>query len=197
MVTKQELAQALAEQSSKLKTEMEGMKNTIIDAVTQENEKLKQKIGTLENKVVELESNYQANMQYQRNSNVVLTGTPSSIDHSKLEDIVITIFNNVCYHSITSRDIVACHRLSVKSDKVLIKFVNSKDAVAFLDSKSSLEKLNNSSIGLETCNKFFVTDHLTPYISNLAFKCRCLNPLPPNVPIQEHCRKCFINREIS
>ena len=35
-------------------------------------------------------------------------------------------------------------------------------------------KLNLKEIGLDERGKIYVHEHLTPYISNLAFRCRCI-----------------------
>ena len=118
--------------------------------------------------------NIEVNHQYQRNTNVIIDGIPDTVDHIDLENIVLTLFNNVCFHSITTRDIVACHRLSKESTSVIVKFLNSKDATALLDSRKSISSLNNTEIGLEQCSKFYVAEHLCPYMARLAFRCRCL-----------------------
>ena len=114
------------------------------------------------------------NMQYQRNSNVVITGILPNVEHNDLEDIVIRLFNNVCYHSISSKDIVDCHRLSKKTDNVVVRFMNKKDAIALLNSKDAIQQLNLSEVGLHHCEKLFVQEHLIPYVSGLAYRCRCL-----------------------
>ena len=85
------------------------------------------------------------------------------MDHSRLEEICILIFNKVCLDSISSRDIVATHRVSARSSSVLIMFVDPKDAEALLDSKHSIERLDKSEIDLEPSVKLFVDMRLTPF----------------------------------
>lgn len=182
MVTKQELAEALAEQSNTLKSELKSaldesistIRQEIIEKLTVENVKLNSKISTLENKVVALEVKLESNLQYQRSSSVVINGIPMEIEHSLLEGIAIILFNSVCFHSISSKDIIACHRVSKKSSVVLVKFVNKKDAVALLEGKSSIANFDCNLAGLDNNIKLYVDEHLTPYVSGLAFKCRCL-----------------------
>ena len=105
---------------------------------------------------------------------MVIAGIPIVVDHSDLEGNVIKLFNAVCYHTINPRDIIACHRISQKSPRVLVKFINKKDAISLLDAKVVINNLNNEDIGLGFCEKLFVEEHLTPYIGNLAYLCRCL-----------------------
>ena len=103
----------------------------------------------------------------------MVSGIPANIEHEQLEGIFITLFNSVCPHNINSRDIIACHRISLKSASVLVKFVNKKDATSLLNSRKTIDGLNNDSIDLGYCTKFYVEEHLTPYVS-LSYKCRCL-----------------------
>ena len=116
------------------------IRKEIIDTLSQENKKLNEKIIILEDKVLELEKKVEVNLQYQRQSSIVLSGIPQDVEHSKLEEIVLKVFNSICYHTITWRDIT--------SPKVLVKFVNRRDATSFLDGKTTLDKLNNAAIDL-------------------------------------------------
>ena len=178
VLTKLDLDAAFATQQTVIKAQLDegisSIRNEIITTLTQENNKLKAKIESLEDKYNTLQTNFEINLQYQRNANIVIDGIPGSIDHDNLENIVVTLFNRVCLHNITERDLVACHRISKKSTSVLVKFVNSKDATALLDSRQTINSLNNDEIGLGHCGKFFVGEHLTPYMAGLAYRCRCL-----------------------
>lgn len=185
MVTKSELIDALSEQSDKISEKLneqyktinekiDSMKTDIISSFNTKNDILKKRVDTVESKIIELEKSLQLNLQYQRKSNVIIDGIPSEVQQNDLEGLIIRIFNSVCFHHISSREIVNSHRVSAKSDKVLVKFVNPKDAKALIDSQVSLSRVNNESIGLDNSIKLHVSDHLTPYNSNLAFKCRNL-----------------------
>ena len=100
-------------------------------------------------------------------------GIPKKIKHVNLENTCLNIFNKVSDYKISNRDIVNCHRISEKSDTVVIKFLNTRDAVSFLDKNENIQKLENEDNGLDYKN-IYLNEHLTPYISNLAYKCRCL-----------------------
>ena len=166
MVTKDELQNALRNQYTQFKTDLDEMKTDIINTLSKDNEALSNRVAVIEEKTIELEKAIQSNLQYQRNCNVIISGIPSSIGHKNLELLVITMFNLVCFHQITTRDLMAVHRISAKSNNVLTKFVNSKDAIALLDRNLSLKLLTKETLS--------VSEHLTPYMSNLAYKCRTL-----------------------
>ena len=68
---------------------------------------------------------------------------------------------------------MACHRISSKSPSVLIKFLNTKDAEALLNSKSAIDSLDKSEIGIDANDRLYVDQHLTPYMGKLAYLCRC------------------------
>ena len=68
-------------------------------------------VKSLESKDVELEKVINQNLQYQRNTNVLINGITAEITHEQLETQVISIFNSVCLHKISDRDIVAVNRI--------------------------------------------------------------------------------------
>ena len=178
MVTKAELTEALSEQSQLIKKQLdEGIaeiRKEIIDKLTEEIVKLHEKVNKQENKIIDLEKRLEQNLQYQRSSSILLSGVPLDVQHHELEGIVLRIFNNICYHQISERDIVAVHRVSKSSAKILVKFVNKRDAISLLEGKDALNKLDREKMDLGHCDMLYVEEHLTPYISNLAYKCRCL-----------------------
>ena len=150
------------------------VQQVITDRLLQENNRLKTEVALLKNTIQDLEKSHQENLQYQRNTNVIIKGISSEVPHAELEKVTLNLFNNVCLHKITERDIVACHRLSMKSNNVIVKFVNKKDAVALKDSYKSIAGLNYEASGLTQCRNLQVDEHLTIYMSNLAYKCRNL-----------------------
>ena len=178
------LTKALSAQTVSLKTHIDesisAVRNEIINTLHTENKKLKDEITILESKnnkledrITTLEDKLESNLQYQRNQSVIISGIPIEVPHDNLESIVLNIFNNVCFHSISHRDIIACHRLSSKTDSIVVKFLNKKDAIALLQSKLALKQLDKTSIA-PNCINIYVNEHLTPYMGELAFKCRCL-----------------------
>ena len=64
------------------------------------------------------------------------------------------LFNAVCGNTISARDIIACHRISKSSPRVLVKFLNKKDDISLLGAKLTVNRLNNEDIGLGYCDKF-------------------------------------------
>ena len=178
MVTKTDLAEALADQSKDIFKQMDEsiskIRDEIINRLLQENKVLNNNIVSLEKKIVKLESKIESNLQYQRNANVIIKGIPSDVPHNALEGIIINLFNLVCYHVITGRDIVACHRVSIKSSLVLVKFVNTKDAISLIEGKEAISKMNTNDLGIGEIGSLYVDEHLSPYIGYLAYRCRCL-----------------------
>ena len=87
----------------------------IINQLKKENENLNKKIETLNSKLLKLEKTVESNLQYQRSSNVIVSGIRASIEHKDLGGILLTSFNSVCKHNISSRDVVACHRQAIKT----------------------------------------------------------------------------------
>lgn len=178
------LAKSLADQTTTIKALLDdsisAIRSEIIDTLNHENKKLHDKISLLEsrNDALEtridiLESKMESNLQYQRNSCIIISGIPNEIEHKNLEGTVLNIFNKVCLHCINNRDIIACHRLSIKNDSVIVKFVNKKDAVAILNSKLAIKEFDTTTIA-PSCKKLYVNEHLTPYMGQLAYKCRVL-----------------------
>lgn len=178
MVTRDELADALATLKVDLKKQLDEsialIRDEIIKRLTDENQNLQTKISALQSRVNELETKFEENLQYQRGCNVVITGFPGTVEHKDLEGTVITLFNSVCFHNISPREIVACHRLSARTNSVIVKFLNKKDATALLKSRLSIKILDLNSVGLGHCDKIYVSEHLTPFLSELAYRCRCL-----------------------
>ena len=91
-----------------------------------------------------------------------------------MEDQCLKILNGINEQKINKRDLEACHRLSVKNNGVVLKFVVRKDAKECLKNRSNLRDMNKESIGLPTHTKLFIDEQLSAYISQLAYMCRCL-----------------------
>ena len=127
------LQSALAVQTTTLKKlideSISAIRNELIATLNGEIDRLNERVVLLEStneqfesRIESLEMKIESNFQYQRNSSVTVAGIPNEIEHCKLEGIIIEIFNKVCFHQISHRDIVACHRLSQKNDTVIVKF---------------------------------------------------------------------------
>ena len=157
-----------------LDASIQSVKNEIMKRLVEENKRLNAEITSLKGKVVELEKSHQENLQYQRNTNCIIKGIQKEVAHEELEGVVLNLFNKVCGYSISTRDIVASHRLSTKTNNVIVKFVNKKDAVSLKDAYKEINKLKYEEAGLERCKDLKVEDHLTYNMANLAYRCRQL-----------------------
>ena len=179
MVSKTQLDEALHEQTvtieNKINDSINKIREEIIDRLLLENTKLSTRIRELEENVVTLEKSVIKNHQYQRNNNIVITGIPKSVEHDNLEDQCIKILNGINEQKIINkRDLEACHRISVVNNGVVMKFVNRKDANECLKNRFNLKDMNKDSVGLPMHTKLFIDEQLSPYISKLAYMCRCL-----------------------
>lgn len=178
VLSNKDLEEALQRQTVTLQKQLDdgitAIKEEVTKALMVDNAKLRKRVDGLEHRITQLENQLENNLQYQREANVLISGIPSEVLHKDLEFIVLSIFNTVCFHSIIARDIVACHRISTKSSTVVVKFLNKKDAIALIDSKMAVSTLVNKNIQGLSHDKIYVSEHLTPYMSGLAYRCRCL-----------------------
>ena len=182
MVTKAELTEALNAQSEDIKSEIKReleiriseVQKNISEEISSEVKIVRSKVEVLEKKVTELEKNLEINHQYQRQNNVLISGIPNHVEHSVLESVVINLFNTVFYHKISGRDIESVHRVSRDSSKTLVKFLNRKDASSLLEAKSVIASMDKGLLENGFSERIQVDVHLTPYMSTLAYKCRCL-----------------------
>ena len=77
--------------------------------------------------------------------------------------------------SITSRDVVACHRISVSSTDVVVRMVDRKYVEKTLDNRMQINHCSKDDLGLPpNTGKIYLNVHLTSYFSKLAFYCRKL-----------------------
>ena len=173
MVSKKDMEDAIDNLSTVLQASIFELRKEIIDRLCEDNKKLRGRVDLLEKRVEDLESSVEVNLQYQRRSNVHITGIPLSVKHVDLEDACIGLFNNVCPYNIDERDVVACHRLSAKYDSVVIRFLNRKDAIIFIQNKKKIVNIDDPALKFNM-EEVFIGEHLTPYFLKLAFKCRCL-----------------------
>ena len=105
----------------------------------------------------------------------MITGIPKSVEHDNLEDQCIKILNGINEQKINNkRDLEACHQISVMNNGVVMKFDNWKDANECLKNRFNLKDMNKESVGLPMHTKLFIDEQLSPYISKLAYMCRCL-----------------------
>ena len=157
------------------------MKENVIQHLLDENKRLNEKIKNVEidnkilsEKVLEVEKSIAKTDQYDRRNNVEFHGIPNDIDDVNLEEKVIDICKAIGV-KINSTKIEACHRFG-RGDpkKVIARFVNRKDCDEIRSNKKNLKKVDMSKIGLGNETKIYNQDNLSPYFSELAWKCRKL-----------------------
>ena len=167
------------ETSNKIEDSIKSIKDTIIQQLVDANKNLQAKVFSLEKKVQQLEIDHQASNQYNRQTNILISGIPPEVDHEDLEQISINILNK-CNAPVVlnERDFQACHRLSEKNNDVVCRLVNKKDVEKALTNRVKLSKLSNQDkVDLKlpiSTDKIYLNVHLTPYNAKLAFYCRRL-----------------------
>ena len=141
------------------------------------------KIQALEDKVISLETELQANQQYNRQNNILISGIPEEVQHEALEKISCDIINKCCSAIVVSpEDVQGCHRLSQKNKDVVCRIVNKKYVEKALSNRAKIHNLNDDDkkeLGLPTrTEKIYLNEHLSPYNAKLAFYCRRLKKKP-------------------
>ena len=114
-----------------------------------------------------------ANAQYSRRECLEIVGIPHSVDNSSLEEKVTQVFEKVgC--NIDSSNIGACHRITKRYDRVIVKFSRRKDCQEVLSVKKNFQKLKMEDNGLTGDNKVFINHSLSPYYRVLWSKSKVL-----------------------
>ena len=112
--------------------------------------------------VVDLERQCWANAQYSRREYLEVVEIPRSVDDNILEKKVIQVLKKFgC--NIDSSSIEACHRITKKNDRVIVKFSRRKVCQPVLSIKKNLQKLKMEDIGLTVGKKVFINHSLCPY----------------------------------
>ena len=100
-------------------------------------------------------------------------GIPCSVDGNILEEKIIQVFEKVgC--NIDSSNIEACHCITKKNDRIIVKFSWRKDCQRVLSVKKNLQKSKMEDIGLTGGNKVFINHSLCPYYRVLWSKSKVL-----------------------
>ena len=112
--------------------------------------------------VTELQRQCWTNAQYSRRECLEVTGIPQNIEHNQLEGKLIQVLSKVgC--NIISDNVEACHRISSKIDRVIIKSSRRKDYQQVLSVKKDLKNLNMDDVGLPENTRLFVNQSLCSY----------------------------------
>ena len=183
MVTQAQLNEGLEKLRTDLTTIINesilSVKDALILNLTEANKNMSAKIQALEDKVVNLETQLQANLQYNRQNNILISGIPAEVEHEALENISIGIINKCCSGVVVSADDVqGCHRLSPKNPDVVCRVVNKKYVEKTLANRIKINNLSDDDktlLGLPTrTDEIFLNEHLSPFNAKLAFYCRRL-----------------------
>ena len=88
---------------------------------------LVKKVNALLNKrVVDMERKCWENAQYSRRKCLEVVGIPRDVFNEDLECKVLQVFTKVGFE-IPSRNIEACHHLTNRNDRIIVKFYRRKD----------------------------------------------------------------------
>ena len=93
-------------------------------------------------RLIEVERNIHFQSQYSRRECIEIVGIPSDVPQNDLEKKVIDVFS-VAGVAVSSRDFQAVHRINNKSNVVIAKLSNRKDALAILRNKKKLRNLTD------------------------------------------------------
>ena len=116
----------------------------------------KQLNSVLSKRRVSIERQCRENAQYSRRE---LVGVPRSASDGDLEEKVLNIFEKVgC--AIKRNKIEACHWISQKNERIIVKFSRRKDCQNILNAKKELRNLEMKEIGFLVDNPIFVNQSL-------------------------------------
>ena len=133
--------------------------------------------GNLEKKVKSLEIQISKDEQYNCRNCVEFSGIPDTINDDNLEDTIIEACKDINI-DVSETDIEACHTLPVRrnatnaSKRVIVKFVNRKDAESIMSKKFTLSSTDFSRLNIN--NKVYVNPSLCPYYRYLWGRCKDL-----------------------
>ena len=109
-----------------------------------------------------MERQCRANAQYSRRECLYIVGIPRRVSGEILEETLLNIFDKIgC--SISPDHIESCHRISKKSDTVIVKFSRRKDCQQAWQVKKDLQKWKLEDVDLTGSNKLFINRSLCPY----------------------------------
>ena len=130
------------------------IRDSVVRALINDNQQLKDRVRKFE---IELSEN----QQYQRRSNFVISGIPSSIKGENVESTVVSILNRIDV-PVSPRDVRAAHRICKDKERTIVRFVNRKDAQAAISKRSTLIVFDATSVGSDTGTKVYIEDNFFP-----------------------------------
>ena len=99
------------------------------------------------------------NQQYQRCSNIVISGIPSSIKDENVASTEVSILNRIDV-PVSPRDVQAAHKNW--KERTIIRFVNRKDAQAAISKRSTLKFLMRLQLVLIRVRRFILRRIFVP-----------------------------------
>ena len=160
-----------------LKDEFINMKNIIIKNLQMENTKLKNEINLMKNKIVDLEISNNSLDQYGRRNNLEIEGIPDNISDENLEKTAVKLLNAIDV-DIKESEVEACHRLGKskkgKSKRTIIRVVNRKYCKKALINRRQLLTVEDDEFEFQVANNVYIKENLTNYNSKLLYYCRKL-----------------------
>ena len=138
---------------------------------------VKQVNSVLSERLVSMECQCWANVQYSRRECLELAAVPRSVSDGNLQETVLKIFGKVgC--PMEGNNIEACYRISKKKyERIIVKFSRRKDCQNVLNAKKELRKLDMKEIDFPENNPIFVNQSLCTYYRVLWSKAKRLHSL--------------------
>ena len=128
------------------------------------------------NRLISIERQCWANIQYSRGECLDVIDIPSEEDADILEEKVLSIFGKLgC--DIPPERIETCHRISKKSSTLIVKFTKKKDCQIVWRVKKVLQKIKIEDVNLPGQNKLLIYRILCPYYKVLWSKSKKLHSL--------------------
>ena len=171
------LHEFVKEKFENVSTDINLMKDQIINNLMESNKKLQKRVENLENQIKNQQYEIDANNQYHRRNNLEIHGIPNNVNDEDLEDKVIQILDNIDV-KVSKMEIEACHRLpptrSSSNKKTIVRFVSRKKTEQSIKSKKKLQDLNMASLNFPQDSKIYLSENLNKFFQKLAWHCRSL-----------------------
>ena len=130
----------------------------------------------LSSRLVNMERQCRANAQYSRRECLEVVGVPRKVEQKDLESKVLSVLEKVgC--KINPDNIEGCHRLSKKSDNIIIRFSRRKDCQHVLRVKKDLQNVNLEVLAFHGENKIYINWSLCQYYQMLWSKSKKLHSM--------------------
>ena len=167
------------DQLARLALDYQGKFNSALQPLKDDVSEMKSKFNVLESElqvsknvtdhltkyIKTLERKYHENEQYSRRECLEISGIPTSIEDSALEDTVLKLFRKVNV-LIDPSNVEDCHRLKSSNSapqKVIIKLSKRKDVYRILKAKSNFTNANVTENGIPSDIPIFVNQSLCGY----------------------------------